>query len=126
MGKHPPFGVFLPRRLVDADFLKIDGSIVKDLLCSLGVDYAQGYEVSMPQRVDKMRREGICPVPGWDQSRDALRKVPDHFPDMDLLNRYLGYTVCRIPDPFESEKVSLKKLIAVWNPYWIVTRSSTS
>lgn len=36
----------------------------------------------------------------FSDDRDALRKVPDNIPDKEMVARFLGYPLTKVPDPF--------------------------
>ncbi|MGN6765481.1 MAG: lysine--tRNA ligase [Rhizobiaceae bacterium] len=48
---------------------------------------------------DKVATKILC----FSDDMDGLRKVPDNVPNKDVLKRYLGMPLTKVPDPFGSE-----------------------
>ncbi len=40
----------------------------------------------------------------FSDDMDALRKVPDDVPNKDMLNDWIGYSLTRVPDPFDTHE----------------------
>src|SRR6185436_4542960 len=48
---------------------------------------------------DKVKTRLLC----FSDDMDGLRKVPDNVPNREMLRKYLGKPLTRVPDPFGSE-----------------------